>query len=397
MSEGREPNKSGQRYTGTRYERRRRRTEVQRHGYSRGSRMQRRTLIVGGAALTFSWTAIAQPREPTSGIWLRIADANEAQRAVQLLQERNAVFTRNGHAAPWRGVIFEQTWGQVEHAAGRWHLEAAQRVLDVMASAGLLAVVQVSDKEWQYQAHDERYGAPVPVDLDAGPIAREAFGSCPEGLCQDRHRYATLHDNTVRGRPGSAVRKYVAKRWALEERWAAMWRALGQSIGSHPALYGVLGPESALALPESRHLAQVGYPGSDWYAGYLVRQAMVMRAAFPQRVQVISNINVVPPDNARALPPVIDRLATLGLSIWAQDLNPAGQAYRVLYALLDRFPPERRWAMVTNTTNLAPGAMVEFANELGVGHLAFLHTGFHDQVRAIERRAGSQTSFLPSR
>lgn len=362
-----------------------------------GTAFTRRTAILASAALALPRRLAAQTRRPSRGVWLRIGDANDVERALQLIRERNTAFTRRGREPAWQGVILEQTWGQIETGVDRWDTRALQRVLDATASAGLLSVIQVSDKEWQYQAHDERYASPVPADLDAGPIGRDAFAGCPDSLCQDRHRYATLQDDTLRGRPGSAVRKYVAKRWVLEDRWAAMWAAVGRAVGRHPALFGVLTPESALALPGTRYLSLVGYPGSDWYVGYLIRQAEIMRRAFPEEVQVINNINVVPPDNARALPMVVDRLATMGLSIWAQDLNPAGQAYRVLYPLLDRFPPHRRWAMVTNTTNLTPSAMVQFANELGVGQLAFLHTGFPEQVRAVERAMDSRASFLLAR
>lgn len=362
-----------------------------------GTEVGRRSVILAGAALALPRRLAAQRRRPSAGVWLRIGDASEIERTLQMIRDRNTAFTRRGRAPAWQGVIFEQTWGQIETAVDQWQTNSLQRVLDAMASAGLLGVIQVSDKEWQYQSHDDRYAPPVPADLDADPIGRDAFADCPDNLCQDRHRYATLQDDTVRGRPGSAVRKYVAKRWVLQDRWAAMWAAIGHAVGRHPALFGVLSPESALALPGRRYLSLVGYPGSDWYVSYLVRQAELMRAAFPADVQVISNINVVPPDNARTLPIVVNRLATLGLSIWSQDLNPGGQAYRVLYPLLDRFPSHRRWAMVTNTTNLGPLAMVQFAHKLGVGHLAFLHAGFMEQVRAIESPSNSGASFLPPR
>lgn len=355
----------------------------------------RRRLLLGGASVAMAKHAAAQPPRPTVGVWLRISDTSEVPRALDLLRERNAPFIRKGRVAPWCGVVFEQTWGQVELAAGRWSTDAILRVLDTMAAAGLWAVIQVSDKEWQYRAADDRYAAPVPADLDQGPIARADFARCTDGLCQDRYRYATLQDDTQKGRPGDAVRKYVAKRWQLESRWIDMWRALGLRFGTHRSLYAVLSPESALALPSGRFLSSVGYPGSEWYGGYLLRQALAMRDAFPLPVQVVSNINVVPPDNPRALPPVVHRLATQNMSIWAQDLNPSGQAYRTLYPLMERFPVQRRWAMVTNTTSLAPRSMVEFANELGIGHLAFLHAGFAEQVRAVEALAGTPASFLP--
>jgi hypothetical protein len=360
--------------------------------------MDRRRLLAAALAATALPGAAAErsslPRSKT-GLWLRIDEKQGLDGAIDLLRRRNERYTGAGRKAPWVGLLFSQTWGQIELAAGKLDLGPVRQVLDRAQAAGFGVVVQVSDKAWQYKAGDVGYAPAVPQDLDKGAVDRDRFEGCEGGVCQDAVRYASMQDMTKKGRKGDAVRKYVAKRWKLEDRWFAMWIALGQGIGQHPALAAVLTPESALALPDRSALDRVGYPGGDWFIQFLLTQARTMRRAFRPEVQVVSNINLVPPDNARNLPRVVEQLQREDLSIWAQDLNPGGGAYRSLYPLLDRFPVERRWAMVTNTSTVGPAEMIRFAQSLGIGNLAFLSHRFEDQLKAVEQIPDGQATFLP--
>ncbi len=332
---------------------------------------------------------------PRVGLWLRVGDLAKVPDALRLLQSRNDERASKGRRPPWIGLVLSLGWGQIEVDRGPLRTDALDEALRTLRERGFFAMVHVSDKSWQFQESDDRYVPAVPADVDRGPIPRADFARCADGICQDAFRYASMHDMRERGRRASAVRKYVAKRWVLKERWFAMWERLGAAIGDRPSLYAVLTPESALALPDRGLMGAVGYPGSDWFVGFLLDQASTIRRAFPSPVQVVSNVNVVPPDNAQALPKVAKGLAAAGLSIWAQDLNPDSAAYRVLYPQMERFTTERRWAMVTNGSPLEPAAMIDLARRLGVGHLAFLHEGFDAQVRAVDALDRRAAPFLP--
>ena len=233
----------------------------------------------------------------------------------------------------------------------------------------------------------------------------------------------------------------MAKRWLqpVQKEWFKLWKDIATSdIANHPALYGIVTPESSVAgirNTDINKLTSIGYPLTQdgkpdgaQYALQFIEQARKLKHYFSNTpAYILNNINWIPPNRDAAtgefyISNVIDTLINDEASVpdeekvfglFSQDIAHISNYSRIVYPELAKFGnnDHLKFGMITGESfkdYVQPKEqLLDLASHLlpdnpdaKVGHLLFNdgHEMFQDNysplINAINSATPGQYSFL---
>ncbi|MEE9494727.1 MAG: SdrD B-like domain-containing protein [Gammaproteobacteria bacterium] len=225
---------------------------------------------------------------------------------------------------PWSGIKLTLTWNELWRPGSPANVYDFSRIQSIMDKAiagnrNYKVLLSISDKYWVFQDTDgtwptDRGGAISPSLKSTVNDCNPALPGCAyfdAGIGGFQFRTYSTNGKEI-GDNGETlyVKKYMAKRWlkTVQNEWFRLWTQIAHSsIATHPALYGIVTPESSIAgirNTEIDKLKQVGYPvkpdgTSDGaqYALQLIRQARRLKELLSNTpVIILNNINWIPPN-----------------------------------------------------------------------------------------------------
>lgn len=275
-----------------------------------------------------------------------------------------------GKPPPVYGILENSVpWSRFEPKPGVYNYLPLSQALEWCKKYNLKFAIKLSDKAWHFPPYrPENFTSSLPSDLSFSSYPTE-FDA--DGVIQNESMYAFQKPNS---------RVFVAKRWnaTVRDRFYTLIKNILDRYSNHPSWYALISPETSLAVSSRAHLDKVGYPGTKWYADYVIDRAEAFNKLTGD-VNLFWALNWLPLNkDASEHARVATRLLELGVGLEAVDVWPWTAYESLVYPQFERFPQEKRWSNLTGetvSTKMDSTQALDYAKGLNLGHLGVQQLG----------------------